>query len=306
MLATSPGVIGPTRIHESGSGGGGRPSTLRSFGTVRCLTMEHTPGDEGDPDRGRQDPIGEVLAELTSIVDWARANRSRIGYFAAMYRTVTLRVNAAIDAGEFDDAERMRRLVEVFARRYLTAFEQFHAGRRCGAGWEVSFTATRRWRPIVIQQLLTGMNAHINLDLGIAAASVAAGAELEALHRDFVTINDILGGMIDGFVQQVQGVSPWIGVLDRIGGRTDRVLIRFSIERARDEAWSLATRLASTDRTRWDPTVAARDDWTAGFGRFLLAPGRMLGLGLLLVRVRETNRVVRVIDALSGEAAGAT
>jgi hypothetical protein len=263
--------------------------------------MEIPPRDEGEPTRGRRDPIGEVLAELASIVDWARANRSRIGYFAAMYRMVTLRVNAAIDAGEFEDAERMRRLVEVFARRYLTAFDQFHTGRQCGAGWEVSFTATRRWRPIVIQQLLTGINVHINLDLGIAAASVAPGAELEALHRDFVTINDILGDMIDGFVQQVHRVSPWIGLLDRIGGRTDRVLIRFSIERARDEAWSLATRLASMDRTQWDPTVAVRDDWTAGFGRFLLAPGRMLGIGLLLVRFRETNRVGRVIDVLSGE-----
>ncbi len=250
--------------------------------------------------------IDELVGELTSIVDWARANRSRIGYFAAMYRTVTLRVSAAIDAGEFQDAERMRRLVAVFAQRYIDAFRLFSAGERCSAGWELSFQATSRWRPIIVQQLLTGMNVHINLDLGIAAATVDKGADIRSLEGDFFTINDILGSMIDGFLQQVHQVSPWIGFLDRIGGRTDQALIEFSIDKARDEAWKLANQLASAAESDWEPVIAARDRWTAEFGRFLLSPGWMLDVGLLLTRIRETNRVRRVIDALSGVPAGPT
>jgi hypothetical protein len=255
-------------------------------------------------DTGDRDPIGEVVAELTAIVEQARVERSRIGYFAAMYRTVTLRVSAAIDAGEFEDPERMRRLVAVFARRYLDAFERFQGGRECGAGWEVSFRAVNRWRPIIVQQLLTGMNVHINLDLGVAAASIDPGPNLQSLHRDFLTINDILAGMIDGFLQQVHQVSPWIGMLDRIGGRTDQVVIEFSIDKARDEAWRLATVLVSMDETEWEPAITARDHWTARFGQVLLSPGRLLSVGLLLIRVRETNRVTRVIDTLSGERSG--
>jgi hypothetical protein len=257
---------------------------------------EHDSGGSSTP----AGPIDEVVARLTSIVDWARANRSRSGYFAAMYRKVTLSVKAAIDAGEFEDPERMTHMLVLFAQRYIDAFEQFRAGRRPTEAWEVSLSATRRRRPIVVQHLLTGMNAHINLDLGVAAATACPGAMLPPLQRDFNTINDILGSMIDGFVDDVSEVSPWTGLLGRLGGRGDDVLIEFSINRARDSAWTLATQLASIDGSEWDAPIAARDDWTAGFGEFLLSPGRMLSTTLLLIRVRETNNVTRVIDALAG------
>lgn len=241
------------------------------------------------------------MARLTSIVDWARTDRSRIGYFAAMYRKVTLWVKAAIEAGEFEDAERMTDLIVAFAQRYIDAVEQFHAGRRPTESWEVSLTAAGRRRPIIVQQLLTGMNAHINLDLGVAAATVCPGTKIRSLQRDFTTINDILGTMIDGFVDDVSEVSPWTGLLDRLGGRGNDVLVEFSIIRARDGAWTLATELASIDQSEWDAPIAARDSWTARFGSFLLSPGWMLTVGLLLIRLRETNNVTRVIDVLSGE-----
>jgi hypothetical protein len=40
------------------------------------------------------------------------------------------------------------------------------------------------------------MNAHINLDLGIAAAQVAPGPALPALHTDFLCINAILASVV--------------------------------------------------------------------------------------------------------------
>jgi hypothetical protein len=258
---------------------------------------EHEPGGSSTPAH----PIDEVATKLAAIVDWARANRSRVGYFAAIYRKVTLWVKAAIEAGEFEDAGRMTDLVVLFAQRYIDAFEQFRAGRRPTEAWDVSLSAARGWRPIVLQQLLTGMNAHINLDLGVAAATVCPGTKLSSLHRDFNTINDILGTMIDQFVDDVAEVSPWTGLLDRLGGRGNDVLIEFSIIKARDGAWMLATELASIDQSEWEAPTAARDRWTARFGEFLLSPGWMLSVGLLLIRVRESNNVTRVIDVLSGE-----
>ncbi len=65
--------------------------------------------------------IDEIVVDLTEIVERARADKSRIGYFAAMYRKVTLAIKEAIDAGEFDDAERMSLLDVVFAQRYVDA-----------------------------------------------------------------------------------------------------------------------------------------------------------------------------------------
>ena len=107
--------------------------------------------------------------------------------------------------------------------------------------------------------------------------------------------------MVDGFVSDVAAVSPWIGLLDRFGARADDVLVEFSIIKARDGAWRLATELAPLDTSEWDSAIAARDSWTAGFGQYLLSPGWILGVGLLFIRIRETNDVVRVTGALSGE-----
>ncbi|GMQ85995.1 MAG: DUF5995 family protein [Acidimicrobiia bacterium] len=243
--------------------------------------------------------IDEIVLELTEIVDWARNNKSRIGYFAAMYRKVTVAVQQAIETGEFEDAERMTRLDVVFAQRYIDATADFMSGKAPTASWQVAFDGAGRWRPIIIQHLLTGMSAHINLDLGIAAATVAPGAELAALEADFNTINTVLGRLVDGFTADIAEVSPWIRLLDRIGGRADDALINFSIGVARIEAWDLAGQLAPLSHPEWETVITARDEWTAGFGDLLLHPGWVFTGGLLAIRIRESNDIVRVIDVLS-------
>ena len=44
--------------------------------------------------------IDEVIEQLDEIINWARDNNSRLGYFAALYRTVTIRVRDGIAAGD--------------------------------------------------------------------------------------------------------------------------------------------------------------------------------------------------------------
>lgn len=245
------------------------------------------------------DNIDEAIERLEAIVVHTRRENSRLGYFAAMYLGVTRAVRDAIIAGEFEDSDRMARFDLVFANRYLDAFDRSERGERATDAWQVSFSGATKWRPIIVQQLLTGMNAHINLDLGIAAATVAPGAELPGLRNDFNTINDVLARLTKRFVADVESVSPWIELLDKIGGRSEQQVIKFSIDVARDEAWKLAESLAPLPEDQWQSVITARDDWTAGFGAFVLRPGWLLPIGLLVVRLRETNDVNKVIDALS-------
>jgi hypothetical protein len=47
--------------------------------------------------------IDEVIQELDDIIAWAQGNRSRLGYFAAMYRKVTLKVKEGIADGVFEN-----------------------------------------------------------------------------------------------------------------------------------------------------------------------------------------------------------
>jgi Family of unknown function (DUF5995) len=243
--------------------------------------------------------VAEVLERLDAIIDRAIDRGSRTGYFAAIYRQVTAKVAEGLARGFFDDGERMERLDVVFANRYLDALAAHEDGRRPTRSWELAFRATGAARPLVLQHLLLGMNAHINLDLGIAAATVAPGAELSGLRRDFDRINEVLAALIAGIEDDLSELSPWIGLLDGIGGRHDEEVIRFSIEVARAQAWRFATELAPLDPDHWAGPIGAKDARVAHLARRIRNPG-WLGVKLLLIRARESNDVARNIRVLRG------
>src|SRR5258708_3734549 len=136
--------------------------------------------------------IDQVLAMLAGIVARARTGNSSMGYFPALYRQVTLAVKEGIARGFFDDGPRMQRLDTVFANRYLAAYQSFLAGEQPASCWDLTFRATRGDRLIILQDLLVSINAHINFDLGIAAAETCPGEAIASLHGDFDKINQLL------------------------------------------------------------------------------------------------------------------
>lgn len=226
----------------------------------------------------------------------------RLGYFAALYRNVTRRVQAGIRDGAFDDGARVERLDVIFANRYLSALRTYQAGRQAQTprSWLQAFETCRSWQPLIVQQLLLGINAHINFDLGVAAALAAPGDELPALHADFLSINAILGSLLDQVKRDIGEVSPWIDLLDRVDPSAEDATINFAMDRARDNAWSVATRLVSLDRSRWPGELDVVDRWTAVLGGLIHhPPGAVFNAGLALIRARESNNVARIIDVLS-------
>ena len=241
--------------------------------------------------------VDQVLKALDAVIADAVRTGSRVGYFAAIYRKVTAKVAEGIATGFFDDSERMQRLDVAFATRYLMALEVYQHRRTPTLSWELAFDATAASRPIVLQHLLVGINAHINLDLGIAAAETAPGAALPSLRRDFDRINEILAVLMGGIERDLAEISPWIGLLERIGGRHDDEIVRFSIELARSEAWRFATELAPLARADWGGPIGARDARTARLARVVLSPGLLTG-ALLVIRARESNDVRRNIALL--------
>lgn len=242
--------------------------------------------------------IDEVLAALDVVIARSMETGSRLGYFAAMYRKVTAKVKEGVGTGFFDNPERMERLDSIFANRYLDALHRFESGEKPTRSWALTFDAARETRPVIVQHLLMGVNAHINLDLGIAAAAVSPGTALPSLRRDFDRVNEILALQINATEDTLSEVSPLIGVLDWIGGRNEEELIRFSIEIARTDAWRFATELAPLAVDDWGGPIGARDTRVAHLARVVLNPGLVLEAGLLLIRSVESNDVRRVISAL--------
>lgn len=244
--------------------------------------------------------IDEVITALDAIIASAIEQRSRLGFFAVLYREVTVQVKIGIAAHRFEDGARMERLDVLFANRYLEAYENFQNGLPASACWEAAFHAAAAWRPLILQHLLLGMNAHINLDLGVAAAQTAPGAALPGLKRDFDEINRILLSLLDEVQAKIDRLSPWLNWLDHIGGRVDETLFNFSLKIARGSAWKVAARFASLAVEQHPQEILALDEKVTKLARKILSPGWLISSAALLIKLREQEDVSYIISILKG------
>ncbi len=243
--------------------------------------------------------IDDVIRALDGIVDWAWNEKSRVGYFAALYRRVTRAVKEGIAKGQFQNGPLMERLDVSFAGRYLQAFEQFRSGAQPTSSWQVAFQSAS-WRyPIVVQDLLAGINAHINLDLGIAAAVTATGDQLPGLQTDFNQINGVLAGLVGTVEKEIAQVSPLIGLLEKFSLQTDTTIINFSLDKAREFAWSNAVRLAPMSGSELPAAIQELDSEVELLGRLVVAPPWLIKIQLFPIRIFESNNVRRVLDVLA-------
>ena len=240
------------------------------------------------------------LGQFEAVIERSRQEKDRVGLFAAMYADVTRSVRAGCANGTFAEPLRMERFVTAFAARYFVAHNAWRDGQRAPAVWTSAFEAAQRWRPIVAQHLLLGMNAHINLDLGVVTAELAGGPEaLPALRPDFDAVNDVLGTMVDPAQRAMSAASPWFGLVDKIGARSDEALINFSLRRARQQAWSLAERLVALPADQQAAEIDRVDRTVDGIAGRILRPGAALSTGMLVVRVREPWRATRALEVVT-------
>ena len=221
--------------------------------------------------------IDQVVAALDAVVADAIATQSRLGYFAALYNRVTMAVRDGIRAGSFEDGARMGRLDVAFANRYLAAHEQFRRGVTTPASWRLAFEAGMRLDLSVLQHLLLGINAHINLDLGVACAEIAPGSAIDGLEADFNRINDLLASLLPEVELQLIEISHLLGVAIDIADRMDDLdgrIGNFSMREARRSAWRFARLLAHLGGplTR-EVAIKARDQEIALLAFKLQEPG---------------------------------
>jgi hypothetical protein len=244
-----------------------------------------------------QRKIDHIIDELTEIIEWSIETNCRAGIFAALYKRVTIEVKNKIDEGNyFDDNERMEKLDIVFADRYLEAVNQYRNNKAATKSWDAAFKAGENNQHIILQHLLLGINAHINLDLGIACAIVAPGNSITSMKNDFYKINKILFDLLDDVQERIGNLSPWMMIIDWLGKNHDEKIMGFSIERARDFSWMLAEQLAPLDTDLQPPFITLRDEKTALLANIFIKPGVILGFALKVIRLREENDCRRIIQ----------
>ncbi len=244
--------------------------------------------------------IDDVLAALRTVVDEAASAGDRVGLFAAVYRQVTATIAERLEDGHFDDAERLDRFDAVFAGRYLTALRTWQDGRDPGRSWRLAFRATGENDLVLVQHVVLGINAHINLDLAVAAAQTAPGDRIAGLKGDFERINDVLLDVLCELQGAVNELSPLLGGLDVVLGRIDEEIFGFKLQRARTEAWEAAVLLAGQAPEARERTVRMLDRYAHGVGRFVLAPPFPVPAALQVVRFAERVETAEAIRRLDG------
>jgi hypothetical protein len=221
------------------------------------------------------DPIARVVHRMERIAA-GLPTADGVARFNELYLAVTRAVLA--ETGEFEDPRFLTRLDVVFADLYFAAVD----ATRPGHAWRPLFESRSHPRVAPLQFALAGMNAHINHDLPVALVATMLELGLEPVrgtppHRDFCRVDAILARVEESIKDRFLGEE--LGLADDALGRLDDVVAMWSVERARDAAWTNAEALWAL---RQRPPV--RDAFLLSLGRFVGFASRGLLLPTLEAR----------------------
>jgi len=243
--------------------------------------------------------IEEVIKQLDEIIVTETSAQSNLAFFPVLYRKVTARILLGIQNKEFEDNPRMERLDVLFASRYIEAYRQFKQGQRPSLSWEKAFVAAANAKFLVMQHLLLGINAHINLDLGISVSDVVGVTEdLSGIKNDFDKINEILAAMVDDVKDDIGKISPIFFLLEKVGKGKEDKLVSFSINLARDGAWWFANSYHGSTNHLQD--IKERDISISGIAtKLTTTKSRFLRWTVRAIRLFETKNVGKVVGVLN-------
>lgn len=196
-----------------------------------------------------QQPVTDRMQAL--VQQWVEASDRR-AIFLHCYMLMTHNMLVAIDSDEFNDDEWVYTLLHRFADYYfdaLNAYEQ--ESPATPAVWRNAFDATREARTMVLQNLMLGVNAHINYDLVFTLVDMLEDewAELSDARRsrryeDHCHVNFVIGRTIDTVQDTViERLSPQMDIADKLLGPLDEWLTSRLISHWRDEVWHNAVQI---------------------------------------------------------------
>jgi hypothetical protein len=243
--------------------------------------------------------VPEVIDSIDEIIAWSIAKPSRVGYFAALYKRITLAVQKAIADKGFQDCARMERFDFTFANRYFDALNRHFHPHEFGQPtktWQLSLKEASNGKPIIVQHLLGACNAHIALDLGITAHEIAAG-NLPGLRDDFNKINDILASQTSDVIKSIDKVSRVLADVHAVLKIYEIDFIDGSLQILRDNAWDFAEDLSGDESDDTD-IIRKRDREMSKLGELIYRPGIPMAAIFDVVAEEEQRCIAKNIQVL--------
>jgi len=179
----------------------------------------------------------------------------RRAIFASVYTLTTLRMAESIDSGSYVNTSWMKSYQTEFANHYRTALRAYVLGNRNQVpnAWLKAFDSAAAGQTLIIQDVLLGMNAHINFDLPFAIEAVKLSPSTSSRYADHQRVNDVLARVSDEIVAALGSLyGSNYAALDNALGPLDELLLATGMSAARQNAWNNAVLLsASAPWNRW-------------------------------------------------------
>jgi hypothetical protein len=224
--------------------------------------------------------------------------------FLGCYQLMTGNTLRAIAQGEFQDRVWVDHLLHRFADYYFVALEAYERNPAAAPRvWQATFAAAADARLRPIQNLLLGVNAHINYDLVLTLVEVLrpewSGLSAEqraARYADHCHVNAIIARTIDTVQDQVLGPAmPEMRLVDALLGRLDEQLVSALVRRWRETVWRNTLRLlAASNGDQERRLLSGVETETLRLGRLIGARGRLARVALPGRREDREARVLRL------------
>jgi hypothetical protein len=213
-----------------------------------------------------------VLVRMNSLLTRWEAAQDRRLIFLSCYRMMTQNILTAIETKEFEDPAWVNTLMENFANYYFQALDAYESDpSQPPAAWQIAFKAANSPHIHAMQNLVLGVNAHINYDLVFALSELLGPewphlnkAQRQLRYRDHCKVNEVISQTIDAVQDQViDRYEPAWGVVDKMLGPIDEWMTSLFISRWREEVWEHAVQILDPDFLPDRQTIFAHVQQTA-------------------------------------------
>jgi hypothetical protein len=201
------------------------------------------------------DCVAPAIAKMDALR--VRFGCDHRGVFAMTYERLTQKFVDFLDPathGEFFD-DRPRLLAEdaLFAQYYFQMNEDYDAGRtdRVPEAWLIALKAARRGDISAVQDMLLGINAHVQRDMPYVLAGVGLRMkDGRSTKPDHDRVNDVLEAAFDEITAEVAQVyDPNTSLVAPQGVPLDNVAGLEMVKAWREEVWRNAERLLKARRS---------------------------------------------------------
>lgn len=233
-----------------------------------AFVHEYSPSSSNDCAAGRDACAAKTVREMDDRAEPLASSCSHNAVFALAYQRISegyvwIRDTTNPDGSpHYADRAGINFIVEVFARAYLHAYDEWAAGRPAPAAWSLAFNAARDKRVSGTGDLMLGISAHINRDLPfVVAAAGLVSPDGRSRKPDYDKVNVLLQELTKPMSAELaQRFDP--GLAATGGTLLDPVAFQ-AIVAWRERAWRNAEALvlARTDAER--ALVAQRIEATA-------------------------------------------